>query len=109
MTGDARLFADIGERAITIVVEQNASTVLSNIKIAKSVAVIIPDGDALAKATRRHTGLFRYVRERSVAIVSVERIAQRRIRSEKIALAAVHQVNVHPAVIVVIEKCAACT
>jgi len=44
----------------------------------------------------------------SVAIVAVERIAQGRIRGEKIALPAVHQVNVHPAVVVVVQKGATC-
>ena len=88
---------------------KDAAAVLRNIEVRKTVAVVIRNSDALAKAARRHTGFFRYVGKRSVAIVPVQRVAQRRVRGEEIALAAVHQVNVHPAVVVIIEKCAACS
>ena len=88
---------------------KDAAAVLRDIEVRKTVAVVIPDSDALAKTARRHACFFRYVGKRSVAIVLVERVAQRWVRGEKIALATVHQVNVHPAVVVIIEKCAACS
>ena len=88
---------------------KDAAAVLRDIEIRETVAVVIPDGNALAKAARRHTGFFRHVGERAVAIVPIQRVTQRRIGTEKIAFAAIHQVNVHPAVVVIVEKCAACT
>src|SRR4029077_9719827 len=45
--------------------------------------------------------------ERSIPVVLEKRVAQRRLRIIKIAAPAVDQVDVHPAVIVVVEKCEA--
>ena len=42
-----------------------------------------------------------------LSIVAVERVAQRMRWVVEIALAAVDQINVHPAVVVIIEKSAA--
>src|SRR5260370_257042 len=51
--------------------------------------------------------LFRHIRERAVAIVAIERITQRLRRTVEITLAAIHQIKVHPAVVIVIKKRAA--
>src|SRR6266481_5284872 len=103
-SGDTRFFRYIGKRAVPIVVIKDAAAVLRYIEVRKTIAVVICNSDAHAKAARRHTGFFRYVGERSVVIVPIQRVAQRRARSEKIALAAVHHVNVHTAVVVIVEK-----
>ncbi len=51
-----------------------------------------------------NAGFFGHVGESAVAIVVVERVAQRLGRIVKIALATVDEVDVHPAVVVVVEK-----
>src|SRR5882672_8908295 len=105
--GKARFFSHVGERSVTVVAIENISAVLSHIKIGQTVAVVISDRDAHAVATASDARLVGNVSESSVSIVSVERISQRRTWIEEVALAAIHKVDVHPAVVVVIEKCAA--
>ena len=87
---------------------ENAAAVLRDIEVGKSVAIVVADGHALAVAAGSDAGFFGYIGERSVAIVSIESVAQRRIGIVKIAFAAVDQINVHPSVVVVVEKSAAC-
>src|SRR5260221_6214575 len=108
-SGDSRFFGYVGKRAVAVVVIKDAAAVLRDIKIRKTVAVVVPNRDALAKAARGHTGFFSYVGERAVAIVPIQSVSQRQVRIEKIALAAVYQGDVHPAVVVIIQKCAACS
>ena len=75
--------------------------------IRKAVAVVVANRDALAVAAGRHPGFFGHVGKRAVTIVAIERIAQGRIGSEEVALAAVDQIDVHPPVVVVVEESAA--
>src|SRR5205807_1786514 len=72
-------------------------------------AIIISDRNAHAISPTWHTSLLGDVGECSVSIIVVESIAKRRIRREKIAVSAVHQVDVHPAIIVIVDKAAAST
>ena len=53
-----------------------------------------------------HACLSGNVGECAVAVVPVKPVAQRRVRSEEVAGTAVDEENVHPAVVVEIEKCA---
>src|SRR4030095_7246244 len=96
----------VSEGAITIVVIEDIFSILRDVQIRKAVAVIITHGNALSVTARGNASLIRYVSECAVPIVPVECVAQGGIRCEKIAFAAVHQVNVHPAVVVVVEKSA---
>ena len=50
----------------------------------------------------------RHIGECSIPIVAVKGVAQRWIRIVKITAATVYEINIHPAIIVVIEKSAAC-
>src|SRR5439155_12573575 len=69
--------------------------------------VIVAHGDALAVAAGAHSGLLGDVGERAVPVVAIERVAERRLRIVEIAAAAVHQVDVHPTVVVVVDERAA--
>jgi hypothetical protein len=89
-------------------VVQDASSILRHIQIGKTVAVIVAHGDALPVAAGSHARLLRDVGEGSIAIVAIERVAQGRIGIVEVALAAVDEIDVHPSVVVVIEKGAAC-
>src|SRR5215469_688935 len=102
MAGDAGLLADVGERAISIVVVKNAAAILRDVQIRKSVVIVIANRNALTESACRYTRFVRNVGEGAIAIIFVQGVAQRWIGREKITLTAIHQVNVHPAVPVVI-------
>ena len=68
---------------------KDVSPVLSHVKVGKAVTVVVPHGDAHAVAATRHTGFLGDVSERAVAIVAIERVAQRPYRTVEIAFAAV--------------------
>ncbi len=105
---DAGLFRNVSEGSVAVVVIQNASSILGHVQIGKAVAVIVAHGDTLPVAAGRDAGLLRDVGEGSISIVAIERVAQRRIGIVEVTLAAVDEIDVHPSVIVVIEKGAAC-
>src|ERR1700719_1350408 len=105
--GDASLHGYVGECAVSIVVIQNAAPVLRHIEIGESVAIIVADGNTLTVSARGYASLFGDVRESAVAVVSIQSVPQWRIGRVKIALAAVDEIDVHPAVVVVIQERAA--
>ena len=86
---------------------ENASAILRDVEIGEAVAVVVSNGNALAITTRGDSCFLRNVGEGAVAIVAVECVSQRLRGSVEIALAAVDEVDVHPAVVVVIEESAA--
>ncbi len=106
-SGDAGFGGDVGESAVAIIVIENAAGILRDVEIGEAVGVVIADGDAHAVGVSGHAGFFGDVGEGAVAIIAIERVAQRLRRSVEIAGAAVDEVDVHPAVVVVIEEAAA--
>src|SRR2546430_16498127 len=72
---DASTLGYISESSVPVVVIKDVSPVLSQVKVGKAVAVVVPHGDAHAVAPR-HTGFLGDVGERAVAIVAIERIAR---------------------------------
>src|ERR1700682_1289222 len=105
--GHPGLFRYIRKRPISIVVKENAPPVLRHIKIRESVPVVIAHSHTLPKSPGPHPRFFRNIGKCSVPVVVIQRIALRRIWSVKIAFPAIDQINVHPPVIVIIQKCAA--
>src|SRR5262249_5766802 len=97
----------VGECAIAIVVIKNAARVLGYVEIRKSIAVVIAHRDSHAVSVSRCPGFFRHVGESAVPVVVVEGIAQRLLGGVKVTGPAVHQVDVHPSVVVVVKKSAA--
>jgi len=79
---------------------------LGDVEIGPTVAIIVTNGDTHTIATTSDDGLFGYQGECSITVVAVESVAQRRLGIVKIAAAAVDEVDVHPAVVVVVEECA---
>src|SRR6185369_13396460 len=104
---DTCFLRNVGKSPVLIVAVKNASSVLSDVEIGPAVAVVVADGHAHAVSAAANSRFFGNVGESAITIVVVERIAQRRIGRQEIAGPAVHQVDVHPTVIVVIEKSAA--
>src|ERR1043166_1632816 len=103
----ASLFADIGERAVAVVVIKNRVAVGGHEDIGEAVVVIVGDRYAHAESAAGYARGFGHVGERAVAIVLVERVANRLFRLEEIAWPAIDQVDVHPTVVVVVQECAA--
>jgi hypothetical protein len=103
-SGYARFLRDISECAIAVVVVQDASSNLGDIQIRETVTVVITDCYPHAITAAGDAGFFRDVGECTVAVVPIERVAQRPRRIVKLRLTAVDEVNVHPAIVVVIEK-----
>ena len=97
-------FGDIGKGAVTVVAVKNAVTVGGHEEIGPTVVVVVPDHHPHPERAACYTRRFGDIGKGAVAVVAVERIAQRLGRFVEIAGAAVDQVDVHPAVVVVIEK-----
>ena len=88
---------------------ENDTVVLCHEEIGPAVAVVIPHCRTHPISSSGNASFFCYVRETSVAVVSVKCVAQRGLGIEEITLAAVNQVNVHPTIIVIINECAPST
>ena len=101
------MLGHVAEGSVVIVLVQDAAPVSGHQHVRPAVVVVIPNGDAHAEIRPGHAGLFRDVGKRAVAVVLVQGIAQRLGWLVKIAGAAVHQKDIHPAVVVVIQKGAA--
>src|ERR1700691_5528439 len=106
-SGDAGFGGDIAESAVAIIVIEDAVRVLRDVEVGETVAIVIADSDAHAVGVTRDAGFFGHVGESAVAIIAIECVAQGLRRSVEIAGAAVDEIDVHPAVVVVVEEAAA--
>src|SRR5207247_11095365 len=103
-SGQAGLFRHIRKRPIAIVVIQNAAAVLRDVEIGPAVIIIVSYGGAHAVTAAGNTRFFRDVGKSAVAIVVVQRVTERRIWIVEITSYSVGQVQVHPDVVVVLDK-----
>src|SRR5215472_10515728 len=103
----AGLFCYIRKGAVAVVSVQNAALILGHVQIGKAIAVEIAYSDTHSIAAAGYPSLFRYISERAIAVVLVESVAKGRLWIVEVALAAIDQVDVHPAIVVVIQKRAA--
>ncbi len=78
----SRLFGDVRERAVAVVVVQNIFPEICHEQVFVTVVVVIPDAYALAPTGMQQTGLRRDVRERAVAIV-LEQVRSRSLPGGK--------------------------
>ncbi len=100
---DMRFFADVGERAIAIVVVENVFAVVRNIQIFEAVVVVIAHAHALTPTGVGQAGSCGDIGERAVVIVAVEVACRSFARWQGFQRRAVDDENVGPAVIVVIK------
>ncbi len=66
-----RFFADIGKRAVSVVVVENVFAVIGNVQIFKAVVVVVADANALAPTGVRQAGFRGDIGECSVVIVVI--------------------------------------
>jgi len=106
-SGEPGFFGDVSERAVLVVFVQDAFAVGGDEQVRPAVVVVIPDGDAHAEVGAGDADFFGDVGEAAVAIIFVEGVADGLGggRRPKIAGAAVDEEDVHPAVVVEVEKC----
>src|SRR5207249_3846573 len=97
----------VGESAVAIVAVQNILSVLSNVEVCISIAIVVACRDSHSISAPGYSRLLGYILEASVAIVSVQRISNGLFWLVEITFPAVDEINVHPAVIIEIKKRAA--
>ena len=85
---------------------KNVSTILRYVEVRESVAIVVANRNPLSIAASGHVCLFRHISKRSIAVIAKERIAQWWGGIKEVALSAVHEINIHPTIVVVIEECA---
>src|SRR5215831_6503626 len=103
----AGLFCYIRKGAVAVVSVQNAALILGHVQIGKAIAVEIAYSDTYSIAAAGYPSLFRYISERAIAVVRVESVAKRRLWSVEGTGVVIDHVDVHPAIVVVIQKRAA--
>src|SRR5579883_2145343 len=82
---------------------------LADEEIELSIVVVVEPYGARRPSRSSDPGFLGDISKCYVAVVPIERVAQGRIGIVEIAFAAIYEVYVHPAVVVVVEKGAACS
>ncbi len=99
---DAGLRRVVREGAVAVVVVQDVAPVAGHEQVHESIVVVVRRDGAHAVARVAEAGLLGDVRERAVAIVA-EETAARPLGLRRRQRARLHDVEVHPAVVVVVE------
>ena len=72
-TRDARLFGNVSEGAVAIVVIKNVAAPVAHEQVLEAVVIVIGRAAALAPSGIGQTGLLRDIRECAIAIVSEQK------------------------------------
>src|SRR5882672_3121960 len=95
---------DIGEGAVAVVVIKNIAPVTGYVEIDPAIAIVITGGDTHAKRAAGHSGFVGHVCKRPIMIVVIKGIPQRLNGSVEVRKPAIDQIDIHPAIVVIIEK-----
>src|ERR1700722_13954896 len=77
--------------------------------VRSTIVVVVPDGYAHAVARPRDSGALGYIGERAVVIVVIETVpVSRRFLLQGGNRRSVDQINIQPAVAVIVEQCNSC-
>src|SRR5262249_59412616 len=98
------LFGHVGERSVAVVVVQRITAVIGDVEVLPPVTVIVGCGHSHAEPSACDSCFIGHVGERAVVVVVVKGVLERRGRRVEITGAAVDQVDVHPAVVVIVEE-----
>ena len=83
---------------------QNRVVVAGHVKIGVAIVIEVADGDALAVMPfAAKTGFFGDVRKRAISIVVIEGAAQRMRRLVNVGGGGLHEEQIHPSVLIVVE------
>jgi hypothetical protein len=85
-------------------VVKNDTVVLRDEKVGEAVAVVIANRDTHPIASAWNSRFLGHVGKCAITIVVIESVAKGRIGIQEITLAAVDQIEVHPAVVVVVDE-----
>src|SRR5712691_3305698 len=103
---DAGLLCHIRERAIMIVMIEAVLSEIRNVDVRPAVIVVVAHCDSETPALIRDASFVRNVGERSVVIVMEQHCARGRSLSfQSSKRRTVEQVNVWPAIVVIIKEC----
>ena len=97
-TSYSGLIRNIREGSVTVVVVEDVCPILCDEKIRKPVIVVISPDAAKTVASAGNAGLLRNVSESAVAVVAIERVSYG--DAAVIQVAAIHEVNILPAIAV---------
>ncbi len=100
----AGLFGHVGEGAVTVVVVEDVVAKIGDEQIVETVIIVIAHAAALPPAGARQAGLFGDVGKGAVAIVAKQIAGGMAIPQGWIEAGSVHQKNVEPAIVVVVEQ-----
>ncbi len=98
-------FGHVGKRAIAVVVVQAVLPQVRDEEVIEAIVVVVADAHAVCPAGRLQPGLLGDIGEGAVAIVLVQPV--RRLRRIAVQSCARQQKDIHPAIVVVIDECAA--
>ncbi len=103
--GDAGLLGYVGEGAVVVVVVEPILAEVGDIDVGPAVVVVVSDGHAEAPAIVADAGFLGHVGEGAVVIIVEERGMRRESFSIERGLgAAVHEIDIQPAIVVVIQE-----
>ena len=102
---EARCFGHIRKGTVAIVVIENQPPIGCYQKIDPSVSVVVCGGNSEAEIPSRHACLFRHISKGAVTIIAIQSIAQRLCGLKEIARTAIYKIEIHPAVVIVVEDC----
>src|SRR5580700_3027843 len=102
-TCDASFFGDVGESAIAVIVIEDVFSVVSDVEIFPAVVVVVADANALAPSGVGQASFLRDVGKSSVMIIMIEVACRNFARRKRAEAGAVHDEDVGPAVVVVVE------
>src|SRR5690242_2031074 len=100
----ARLGSYIGESSVAVIVVKHAAIEVGDVDILIAVVVIIAYGHAETPATVIQTGFGTNVAKGAIVVVAVKRHTMAAFGAQIGESGAVHQQDVHPAVVVVIKN-----
>ncbi len=102
--GNAGLFRHVGECAVAIVVIQDVVSPVSDEQIVVAIVVVVADAASLSPARTSQACFLCDVGERAVTIVVKQVAGGMAIRLSRRKACSIHQKNVEPAIVVVIEQ-----
>ena len=101
----AGLFGHVGEGAVVIVVVEPVLAVVAHVDVGPAVVVVVGNRAAISPAVVGHAGLLRDIGERAVVIVVEQRGVRRLFLAvERVEGRAVDEVDIEPAVVVVVDQ-----